>query len=72
MRPEEGDSDLLPQLKLQYLRPGFAYSRLLDAVEALKAAHQITVPRLKNLQAWLRSLPGQNPSITTRIEAIIK
>ena len=58
--PEAGDDKLILQLQPSNLPSGFAYSTLLDAVEALKAqgccntAHQ--------LSAWLKSLP--NPGAT--------
>lgn len=66
-RPEAGGCDLVLQIELRYLPPGFAYYWLLDAVEAIKAKGCCSVQQLAAVSAWLNKLPNSDPEIAARI-----
>jgi hypothetical protein len=53
------------------LPPGFAYFKLIEAIEALKVANKATPDQLKQLQAWVNALPDARKHISTRIDALI-
>jgi hypothetical protein len=42
----------------------------MDAVEALKASHNITTQQLQELQIWLKALPNQDLDIASRVKAL--
>jgi hypothetical protein len=69
-RPEPRDWQLIKQINLANLPPGFAYYKLMDAVEALKASHNITTQQLQELQIWLKALPNQDLDIASRVKAL--
>jgi len=66
-RPELGDCDLILQIKRNHLPSGFAYYRLLDAVEAIKVKGCCGVQQQSALSAWLKQLPNTNADIAERI-----
>jgi hypothetical protein len=67
LRPEAGDADLIMQIQLANLPHGFAYYRLMDAVEALKTAGCCTAAQVAALSAWLKELPQADPAVAVRI-----
>ncbi len=68
--PERGDEKLIKQIRPANLPSGFAYDRLMDAVEALKATGSCDAIKLSALSVWLKALPNID-KIRSRIEAII-
>jgi hypothetical protein len=52
-RPEKRDWELILKLDPGRLPPGFIYYKLIEAVEALKAANVLTPDQLKQLHNWL-------------------
>jgi Predicted nucleotide-binding protein containing TIR-like domain len=69
--PEPRDWELIKQIRHDKLPPGFAYYKLMDAVEALKASQNITAQQLQELQVWLKTLPGRNPEISARVDTLL-
>lgn len=67
--PEPGDEKLILQVQPANLPSGFAYERLMDAAEALKASGFCDAARLSALSGWLKRLPSIE-NIKSRIEAI--
>jgi hypothetical protein len=66
-RPEAGDQDLIMQIQPANLPHGFAYYRLMDAVDALKASGCCTGPQQSALSTWLKKLPKADAAIAGRI-----
>jgi len=67
--PEPGDEKLIVQVRPANLPSGFAYDRLMDAAEALKASGFCDAAKLSALSGWLKTLPDID-RIKSRIEAI--
>jgi hypothetical protein len=67
--PEPGDEKLILQVRPANLPSGFAYDRLMDAVEALKASRSCDSAGLSAMSAWLKTLPNID-RIRSRIDAI--
>ena len=70
-RPEPRDWELIKNIKLTALPPGFAYYKLMDAVEVLKETHNITAHQIQDLQGWLKALPHKNHDIQQRVESLV-
>jgi hypothetical protein len=70
-RPENRDWELIMQLDPSRIAPGFAYYKLVEAVEALKAEGNATAEQLKQLHDWLNALPDARKHISSRIDALI-
>lgn len=68
--PESGDDELIMQIRKDKLPSGFAYYKLMDAVEDLKTSNEISSSQLRELQIWLRKLDRADERITTRIESL--
>ena len=60
-RPERGDCALLVQMRTDKLPPGFAYYRILDAAESIKAPRRLCTNEIAALSEWLKKLP-QTPT----------
>lgn len=71
-RPEKRDCELIKAIQTNTLPPGFAYYKLMDAVEAIKSGAGATQEQLSELQAWLKTLPKASPDIAQRIENLTK
>jgi hypothetical protein len=69
--PEPRDWELIKQLRHEHLPSGFAYYKLMDAVDALKNNSKVTAQQLEELQKWLKMLPGANPDISGRIDRLL-
>jgi hypothetical protein len=69
-RPERRDWELIKNIKLSALPPGFAYYKLMTAVEALKETHNIAADELRDLQEWLKGLPSKTPDIQQRVDSL--
>jgi len=67
---EDGDDKLILQIQPANLPSGFAYSPLLDAVEALKASGRCNTAQLTALSEWLKRLPNPDGGQRSRIEKI--
>jgi hypothetical protein len=68
--PEPRDWELILGIKKDCLPSGFAYFKLLEAVEALKASNNLTRDQLNRSKAWLESLGDASPEITARIAKV--
>jgi hypothetical protein len=67
LRPEAEDADLILQIRPKQLPHGFAYYRLMDAVEALKTSSCCTTAQVSALSAWLKNLSTADAAISGRI-----
>ncbi len=65
--PQDCDSDLIQRMNIAYVPAGFAYYRLMDAAEALKAKKCCTTEQLVSLSSWLKQLPNADTTIANRI-----
>jgi hypothetical protein len=70
LKPESGDHELILQIQPANLPSGFAYYKLMDAVEALKTANLLDHPSALRLQTWLLALPNDDASIAARIMVV--
>jgi hypothetical protein len=70
LRPEASDHELVKEMNASLLKPGFTQYKVMDAVEALKDSKHITHDQLKDLQAWLKSLPGLTGAIKIRVDVL--
>ena len=71
-RPDDRDWELILKMKPNKLPPGFAYFKLLEAVEAIKADGKATDRQLEQLHDWLKALPDASKPIEDRINALTK
>jgi hypothetical protein len=71
-RPEPRDWELILKLASDRIKPGFAYYKLLDAVEAVKNSGTVTPNQLEQVRDWLNALPDANKDIVSRINALVK
>src|SRR5207248_3271086 len=62
LRPEQSDSELIFAIRTKRLEYGFAYWKLLEAVESLKDARKLSADQLNNLKDFLSQLPDVNRS----------
>jgi hypothetical protein len=69
-RPDDRDWELILKLDPGRLPPGFVYYKLIEAIEALKAANKATPDQLKQLQAWINALPDARKHVSARIDAL--
>jgi len=69
-RPEPRDWELILGIRPNRLPSGFAYYKLMEAVETLKTTNKVTGDQLKKLKDWLGTLPDANPTVAARIAAL--
>lgn len=69
--PESRDWELIRNIRKDRLPPGFAYFKLMEAVEAIKDKKTATTAQLKLLQNWLRTLPNAEKPIRDRITSLV-
>jgi len=65
--PEDDDCDLIQRINKAHLPAGFAYYKLMDAAEALKAKKCCSNQQVAALCAWLKALPEKDPTINERV-----
>jgi len=68
--PEPRDWELVLGIQANRLPSGFAYYKLIEAVEALKSTNKVTGDQIKKLKEWLSTLSGANPTIAARIASL--
>jgi hypothetical protein len=70
--PEPRDWELILALDSKQLPAGFAYFKLIEAVEELKRGKKVTPNQLKQLHDWVNGLPDARKHIAARIDALLK
>jgi hypothetical protein len=70
-RPEGRDWELILKIDTKHLPPGFAYFKLVEAIEALKGNGKVTATELKRLHDWINGLPAARKHIPARIDDLM-
>ena len=70
-RPDDRDWELILKLAPDRIPPGFAYYKLIEAIEAIKASGNATPAQLKELHDWATALPDAKKEIASRIDALL-
>ncbi len=70
--PEPRDWELILALDTKQLPAGFAYFKVIEAIEELKNRKRVTPHQLKQLHAWVNDLPEARKHISARIDALLK
>jgi hypothetical protein len=70
-RPDDRDWELIMKIEPHKLPPGFAYFKLIEAIEALKTSGNVTADQLTQLHNWVAALPDARKHISARIDALI-
>jgi hypothetical protein len=70
--PEPRDWELILVLDSKQLPAGFAYFKLIEAVEELKRGKKVSPNQLKQLHDWVNGLPDARKHIAARIDALLK
>jgi predicted nucleotide-binding protein len=71
-RPDNRDWEIVLKMAPDRLPPGFAYFKLIDAIEAIKDGGKATPDQLKKLHDWLSALPDVRKHIGNRVDALVK
>jgi hypothetical protein len=70
--PEDRDWELILRIDPKQFPPGFAYFKLVEAIEALKTSGKVTADQLKQLHDWVNGLPNARKHIADRLDALLK
>jgi hypothetical protein len=70
--PEPRDWELILALEIKQIPAGFAYFKVIEAIEELKNRKCATPHQLKQLHAWVDDLPDARKHIASRIDALMK
>jgi hypothetical protein len=71
-KPEGRDWELILKIDPRHFPPGFAYFKLVEAIEALKTNGKVTAAQLKQLRDWINGLPDARTHISSRIDDLMK
>lgn len=70
-RPDDRDWELVLKLAADRIPPGFAYYKLIEAIEAVRASGNVLPDQLKQLHDWINGLPDARKHIAARIDALL-